>query len=373
MKKSYISLFIFIVSCGHIEEPAKFISPMSERNIVHTSLMLDTLQLDSTFFSLFSELYVTDNKLIVVDRMNCYVYFYDADGKYISQKLGIGHSNKEIPSSEITGFVRDNKAQHYIFSDIEGYVFDSAFIRKGIFMTPAVFNEMSGSQLKGNDPLLYYWSQRNNVVKEYNNKIFRTVVLKEVDAFKDKDKYYNEGRSIICIEPSTGKPDFVFVRFPNIFKENNFQQFDYCSFDIDDDGSFYVSFEADSLIYEYDRHRNQVKTYGYSGRNMLTDYKYLGNSDNFHRDIAEERATKGFYQRVEYIDECNILLRLYKRGVIDEYFDGMQIYNKNMLIADIDIPKGYSLSGYIKPYIYMYKIDEVNEVMDIVRLKYSNE
>ena len=72
---------------------------------------------------------------------------------------------------------------------------------------------------------------------------------------------------------------------------------------------------------------------------------------------------------VEYEEQTSLLFRTYKKGE-QEISDGLQIYNTNKLIADVDIPKNMRVMGYIAPYYYSYVIsDEDQETMILYRFK----
>ena len=63
--------------------------------------------------------------------------------------------------------------------------------------------------------------------------------------------------------------------FPPSYQENSLQKAILCSvnYDIDLNGNFYVTYEADSLIRQYDNDYNELKCFGYAGIDMDLNYK----------------------------------------------------------------------------------------------------
>jgi hypothetical protein len=84
----------------------------------------------------------------------------------------------------------------------------------------------------------------------------------------------------------------------------------------------------------------------------------------------EERQKKGYYDWIEYIDETGVLFRSYKKGE-NSSSDGLQVYKNDVLIADLDVPKGFKVTGFIFPYYYSNEyIDEEAEKMIIYKFRF---
>jgi len=143
----------------------------------------------------------------------------------------------------------------------------------------------------------------------------------------------------------------------------------YFSYDIDTDGNFYVSFEPDSLIYKFDHHFKPLKTFGIAGDEMNTKYTETKSIEQFKKLFHSERKTHGYYTWIEYVDETDLLFRAYQKGV-HAATDGLQIYQDGVLIADVNVPKGMYIEGYIEPWYYSNAIiDEMDETMKVYRFK----
>jgi len=86
---------------------------------------------------------------------------------------------------------------------------------------------------------------------------------------------------------------------------------------------------------------------------MDTDYQEVPRRDikKMRELYFEDRPLRGWYNEVEYFEETEILFRSYKKSG-DSPYDGLQIYHKNVLIGDIDVPEDFVVKGYIEPYYY---------------------
>lgn len=139
------------------------------------------------------------------------------------------------------------------------------------------------------------------------------------------------------------------------------------NFDIDAQGNFYVTYEADSLIYVYDKNHRRTCLFGFSGRNMDTDYMSTPTLSDVRKNYANERKRRGYYNWIEYDDINGLLFRSYQKGE-GEPTDGLQVYRGCDLIADLDVPKQFRVMGYIEPYYYSNVVaDEEAEKLYIYR------
>ncbi len=69
------------------------------------------------------------------------------------------------------------------------------------------------------------------------------------------------------------------------------------------------------------------------------------------------------------IDETGILFRTYVKGQ-NSGTDGLQVYKDGILIADVGVPKGFKVVGYMEPYYYSQVFeDEENGRLEIMRFR----
>ena len=155
------------------------------------------------------------------------------------------------------------------------------------------------------------------------------------------------------------------VGYPMGYYTNSLDKaiFSTVNFDISQKGNFYVTYEADTLIYQYDKDYNEQMCFGFSGKNMDLDYVTINTLSESRKNWRNERQTKGYYNWLEYVDETGLLFRSYQKGETQST-DGLQIYKDGVLFGDVSVPKGLRVMGYVAPYYYSYVIaDEEHEVM----------
>ncbi len=140
-------------------------------------------------------------------------------------------------------------------------------------------------------------------------------------------------------------------------------------FDINQEGDFYIGFEADSLIYCYDQEFQPKYAFGFQGKKMRTDYPNVHTVDELRYKRTNEKQKYGHYNSVKYIDETGLLFRTYAKG--SHYrWDGLQIYDGTTLMGDVEVPKNFRIIGYYDDYYYAScGIDEEKEIISICRFK----
>ena len=105
---------------------------------------------------------------------------------------------------------------------------------------------------------------------------------------------------------------------------------------------------------------------------MNTNYTAIKdfNLKLFRTLYFEDRPKLGWYYHVEFIDELGLLFRSYTKGEHCDY-DGLQILENETLIADLSVPKGFKVKGYIKPYVYGEVISELSEQLKLYKFEVS--
>lgn len=185
--------------------------------------------------------------------------------------------------------------------------------------------------------------------------------------------YYRKGRLIARINYLTGKVDeYLGVRSP-VYENYEFighlSRF-YHWVDGYNQRTF-LSFPPDSLIYLCDMDFMPIEAFGRAGKDMNTDYTQFSGDDYYHfREIfASDLGSKGYYTAIEFVPQKDLLFRSYTKGKHSD-FDGLQIYKDRVLIADLDVPKGFKVMGYIDPYFFGNPvIDLDNKSITIFRFK----
>jgi len=180
--------------------------------------------------------------------------------------------------------------------------------------------------------------------------------------FASRD-YYRKGRVIAKLNHNTGMLKRVLGIRSLAYEDYEYiGHFSFCSYDVNSQNKeFFLGFQSDSLIYVCNDDFVPIRAFGIAGRDMNTTYTEYSGRDLYSDDLKNvwmnDIENCGYYDGIEYIAERDVLFRSYTRGKHAEY-DGLQIYHKEKLVADIDVPKylringpsNFKVKGYIEPY-----------------------
>ena len=374
MKKLLFIYFIgLLCSCSSRENPPQFAAVEGEKAIKYDSLSFCFFCLDTIEqMSPVGYLQMMGSEILFLERESGLLRIYDTLGRFIDKKLGFGRSRNEIMGSEVTAFgLGTNLKEYLIFDDLCYFVFDSNYILKKRGITESRVHSTPQSKVHGNNPGIYTWNYRNPIVKMYNDVIFRNVNISSlIHLVEEKEKYFSEGRTLMTINQGTGKVDRVFAEYPETYLQHNLCAFYSGCFDIDMNGFLFMSYEADSLIYQYDQKLRQIRTFGFSGNNMARDFRKILPGEDLGEQITEARLKNGFYKQIKCYNS-HIVLRLYTRGTCDSLYDGLQIYEGTNLIGDVCVPKDFRIIGTCNNSIYFYRECPEENVIIIAKASLS--
>ena len=211
------------------------------------------------------------------------------------------------------------------------------------------------------------------ILRKHNKHVFFPIQSQHPEFnFVESKNYYENARVLAKLDLQTGKVVDLLGRFSPVYQQfNNIGQFSLVNFDIAPNGDFYLSYEADSVIYQYDADFNIKNAFGCKGKEMEQGYKEILNKQDFQHNYKKQRETKGYYTWIEYIAQRDLLFRSYQKSGTKAN-DGLQIYNDSILLGDVEVPKGMRVIGYIEPYFYSSTdIDEMGEKIKVYRFKIS--
>ena len=376
MKKMvYFSILLFAtIACS--KDKNMFPSPdVNIREYRSIAYAIDTLLIDTTINTSFEgKMGVHNNQLYFIDRWFCTIHFFDSIGKISFQSLGRGRG----PTETTIGEIRAHAFLSNGYLCLQGpsddvHLFDSEY-KVDISKTYRKLRKPYEPGVEiGYDQFEMYSMRDPLVCRSYQNSIFTNNSAEDpaFNYFQTPDIFVKEFRNITeqrLDKKETGR--LLGRGMPNIYRNrsNTHYIFSPTFFDIDHDGSFYVAYMADSLIYKYDKDYNPLYSFGFEGRLMDKEYISITAVEDIGAKGIAQYKTKGYYTWVEYIGELDYLLRSYSKGE-KELSDGLQIYQNRTLIADIDVPKGFKPIGYIKPYVFSDAIvDEEKMQMYVYRL-----
>ncbi|OUN65968.1 hypothetical protein B5G13_05690 [Butyricimonas sp. An62] len=373
MKIIPILIIIFLCSCQQ-EDTNIFPLPQNHRNIQYHHLDLDTLimeHIESSYLGLSG--ITINNEIYFMDTYYCYFFKFDTLGHFKNRYLGQGRAPNEVPVRKIAGCAPlPNKGLFLLGFQLDHYIYDSTFNIQNLF-----FLKRNESSDITKTSAIYTHQYDRLVCRYYKDNIYFNMYSEHpnLDYIEQTDRYMKKCRHISEVNIKKGKDGRMLGGgYPEIYQQNPLKYliFSGVNFDIDQQGNFYVSYEADSLIYKYDFKYNPILSFGYSGNNINTNYKKIHSYKECRKFYYDERETKGYYGWLQYINETNILFRSYSKGD-KESTDGLQIYKNSTLLGDIDVPKNFKIIGYIKPYYYTQAIiEEEEERIIIYRFKLNN-
>lgn len=368
-KTFFLSLFfhIWLVSCNEVNKLPAVKNDLPDIQI--SKIDLDKVECDYVDASYLGYLQFINDTLFYVDDKFCAVFTFDNEGQFLGKHLRQGPGPNELATKTIVGFchLKDNK-YFFIGPSYDCYLFDKQFNKELFFL---ISMDSNGQKPSYEDPFFYTLCYPKLILRNYKNVIYSNVYCEHPDLhmFTSYKKYKDNAHSLVSINLETGKKEKLFGDYPDAYKNSNTKQFTFVNFDIDDQGNFFVNYEADSLIYIYDKDFKPITSFGYDGIGMDKNYSTLSTIQDFRDESMEQREKYSYFTWLEYIDEQDMLFRSYKKEPHSEK-DGMQIYKNNILIGDVETPKGFKVMGYNNSYFYAsVPIDEENEKITFYKFK----
>ena len=149
--------------------------------------------------------------------------------------------------------------------------------------------------------------------------------------------------AVIDMESHNGS---VLVRgYPEAYAEAPNKMFSahYIRFDLLPEKKMLISFEATPELYVCDMEGHPERVFGLPGRDMVQDYLTVNSFDREEiKKYRQNREEKGFYGTVKAIGKW--VFRSYQKGGGAQE-DGLQIYENEVLVGDVSVPKGFEVIG----------------------------
>ena len=364
MKNKNISFLLagilLIFSCNN---PKTGVGDYCADITVH-ELALETVSIDSIENCSYTGFSGTCNdSLYFMDEQLSYYYTISQEGKIGSRKLGLGRSSQELPTHPMGVSYNDLSGELVTMGGTyDGYVYDGK-VRKFRMQTEGSKDSYASSSAY---TLWDYVTMRNEKSYMYYNVICDTKTTCLNSSNKD---YFAKAAIIMKVNLTDGKMTPI-GHYPDFYVENQgkVKQLPYYYFDLDDDGGFFMTFQADSLIYHYDSDFKLLDTFGFKGRDMDTKYSNPGNNDkDFAKAIRTDQEHKGYYTWLERVGDY--IFRSYQKSSKATTY-GLQIYKGGTLIGDVDVPRGFKVAGKVGDYFVSHiVIDEEAQKLYFYRFK----
>lgn len=367
-----ISLFCLEGCVNRIPDKENYFAVIDNQAPSHeiTSIDLQAFYLDSIESSYVAFLDIDQNNILLIDKKFCFVFFFDKNGHFIRKELGQGQGPRELMTGMIDGYAKiDTSGYFFVGGGNDCHLYNKEFEIQNRYVIDK--GERKG-KANYDTPWIYTLSYEHLLMKNYKEYLYYTVFSEYDDMnFIDSPiEYFAKAHYLCKMNINSGKVENMLGKYPIIYDEKKeLKQFSFVDFDIDSTGKFYISFEADSLIYEYDVNFFPVNTYGYAGNNMNIADRVLNTFSDFRQYYEISRSNSGYYTSIKFVNETGLLFRSYTRGK-DSISDGLQIYKNGILLGDIIVPENFKILGYIAPYYYATSgINEENESVEIFKFK----
>ena len=323
----------------------------SQRKIGFNSITLEKVLLDSvhTSFCGFSGIY-QGRQLFFYDGYFVFLYLFDGDGAFEQRLLGLGRGPAEvlIPGAK-DGAVDSNGDLCILGSTMDFETFDAGKQQTNYIQ----FAYQPDKEANPENFFNYSYSDPNIQARYRDGKFYVNLFSERPDYnhFDNQADFINSSYRVGVVDPGKKTTRMIVRGFPPIYHENvpKYAAFDLVNPEFSGD-DLLINFEADSTIYRCSIDGNPKSAFGVAGRGMDQDYlNTKGFNEQTIKNYMVNRSTKGYYHKMTAVG--NKLFRSYIRGVAAEN-DGLQIYDKDVLIGDVDVPKGFSVAGEINGMFY---------------------
>ncbi len=332
---------------------------------------IESFQLDSVESSYLGYLEMDRDTIYQIDEKFCWVFRFTKDGQLIDRQLGLGQGPKEYECGSIEGYGLLSDGRWAFFDSGAGCNFFSNNFDKQNRLQIVIDGSRENKSYENSR--MYTEDYGYLIIKQLDSCLYYNVVAWQGmadDFLTNTTNYFRNAHILMKMNMLTGQVERLLGGFPS-FYERKYAVFQEVSFDIDPvKKRFFVSYDADSLIYCYDKDYKPLYSFGWQGKNMKVDYNsYSWESLLKQRDKI--RSKYSYYHNIKYIKDIDLLFRPYKKTPeSDSDCDGLQIYRGQTLIADVTVPRNLTVLGYSAPYVYATTgIDGIRERIDMFRFK----
>jgi hypothetical protein len=377
---SLLIIFSFLlITCKNKIE--KEVAVISQKNIQFNSIQISEVEIPKVETSYDGFFTIKDDSIVYLDKMFCWKFVFNKEGELLERSLGQGKGPKEVNTGYIDGLILfKNRKYGFLGSSFDFHIHKENGVREKSFVI-GWEGEQDIDKVR-NNPIpnpnefsLYTLDYFNLILRcdSYDN--IYIPIYGENQNFNgfNSERYYKEGKILARLNVKSKKVDKLLGSRSIQYLEKKFLgHHSFFSYDIDKDDNFIISHEIDSLIYLYDKNFKTISVFGNAGKDMVTDY-YEVKEFNFNqvKDLVfNNRPKKGWYHFIEYFDDLDLLFRSYTKGGESE-FDGLQIYKNKILIADVSVPKGFIVKGYIEPYFFAELRDFSEEKEELKLFKFT--
>lgn len=316
-------------------------------------LTMDTVSINLDNTSGVGRFLIYKDTLVFVDELYSTLYLFDDNFNEVDSRFGRGDGPGEL-SGRIVGFAENEGRLIALGPSYDYYMLD---IGSGEVMKKGLLRFDDESQNNPNEVM-------NNPRPEYkeiyevdypglqiafleDEEVIFTITTSHplFNAFSHRE-FYESARILATLDIDSGKLSGIHGRMSPIYGSWRFLPY-LSSVKVAGwkENGFFLGFEADTLIYYFREADEPQYAFGNAGRSMKTDYEQVEGTEDYVQYFKELRPNYGFFTFLKHFSELDLLFRGYRKG-ISEKMDGLQIYQGNVLIGDIDVPKGFRVVGF---------------------------
>jgi len=348
------------------------------------SVRLDTVLLEPNQSSQIGSFYLKGDALFYVDKAYGLIEEFTVEG----ESKGIRKRELDGPE-ELQGVSEliPTKEGFIVRHDWSFYQYDSnwEFIGKSLFQSASTvsYDEMMDNpkgeymemyELLHYNPKTVQLPDGHLVIKlDVEHPIFNAFISRE---------YYRESRVLGKVNLFNGMMVEMLGTRPDTYEEYSFIPFHVMlDYHWTADNSIYVTYEADSMIYVYDRSWKLKETFGAAGIDINTDYLESQNLDVAFESkyFYHSRKNEGFYKDIFVDEENELVFRTYRQGsdsqdLLDETYNPlrMQIFREGKLLGDFSVPGRFRILGKVgDSYVADGYFDEQNEKQGFYLLNFN--
>ncbi len=383
MKKINILILIVILSsCKETTQSSKeyFNKVLNQRKAKNQKITIeiDTLKIGNEIETSFSGNFtICKNSIVFNDIFFGYLFNFDKNLNLLSKKLGIGSQQNELKGADYITFSNITN-KYYVLSSKTGIiaVINSKFQKEKEFKIN--FNIKRTKEEVINKPLPYLMDSYeldygyDGILKVFDENHLAIAITSSHPKFNgyfNSNFYYENSRIIALINLEDEYIDKLIGRRPPLFLKQQLPNYDHFNYEINK-SSLYLNFYPEATIYKIDKEKDVVESaFGIQGSEMKTDYITTYSYKEAYKREFEDYNNYNIYNSL-YVDNNNLIFRGYTKSNLKN--NGLQIYKNEVLIADLNFPKGYKIIGKIDNDYYASKIDiKRREDMHLLKLKFT--
>lgn len=342
---STLLLVLLLVGCSRQEQKWPSIVYQIHDHIRVDSVQLKRIALDSVYCSGvgFSG-YTTSDKIYFFDSYFGYLFSFNLDGSFYERQYGVGNGPGEVFIENPFGFYLDEDGGIMLLGNGLDVELHSSEGKSDYFMINYRPEDKGAS--------MSYSTYTHSIMPDAHMRKGREVLYAlfcENPIFNMLEcprKYLKEAYHIAVIDTKTHEGRLIVKGFPEVYSEDPYKMFSfsYVRYDyVPERDQIILGFEATPELYVCDATGHPLRVFGTPGRDMDQEYLSVRNFDPDEvKKYRQNRNTKGYYGTI--LADGKRVFRSYKKGG-DSPVDGLQIYEDELMIADLDVPKGFSVIG----------------------------